>query len=111
MLILFCSCALLKAQSQSKVPVTVSYSTEVLMDEFDMHLYQAAQHFINFDDAQASEEVKRAAFYISMQAYNLNDDYKKPFLALEKKLQILQVLLLTIKMEMSVFLLENIKVN
>ncbi|MBI9068769.1 MAG: hypothetical protein JEZ09_15850 [Salinivirgaceae bacterium] len=85
-LVLFCSFSMVKAQQQNKVPVTVSYSTEVLMDEFDMHLYQAAQHFISFEDEQASEEIKKAAFYISMQAYNLKGDYKKPFLALENKL-------------------------
>ena len=51
--------------SQKQVPVEVQYKTIVFMDELDAHFYQAAINYINFNDAIAAENIRKAAYYFS----------------------------------------------
>ncbi|MDA3894491.1 MAG: hypothetical protein PF517_22745 [Salinivirgaceae bacterium] len=56
------------------------------IDELDARMYQAAQHFINFNDQGAAEQIRKASFFITMQAYEVQPEHREKFIFLENKL-------------------------
>ena len=72
--------------SQKQVPVEVQYKTIVFMDELDAHFYQAAVNYINFNDAMAAENVRKAAYYISSETEQMITKHKDRFIKIGSNL-------------------------
>ena len=79
-------CLSINLYSQKQIPVEVKYTTIVFMDELDAHFYQAAVNYINFNDAIAAENVRKAAYYISSETEQMMAQSKDRFIKIGNRL-------------------------
>jgi hypothetical protein len=73
------------SKAQDTNPLEINLSSIALIDQLDDQFYKAAQLFINFKDRMAAEEIKKAAYFLSIQAYSVQPMYKDQFMSLEKR--------------------------